>query len=68
MTWSNTYSAFVQNGQSFGGINLNFTNEVQAAYRETGISASMSTILADLYIVCVIPLEFISISSPLFFP
>ncbi|PBK92559.1 hypothetical protein ARMGADRAFT_1030829 [Armillaria gallica] len=37
MTWSNTYSAFVQNGQSFGGVNLNFTNEVQAAYRETDL-------------------------------
>ncbi len=54
--WSFMRSAFVKNGQSFWTVFLHFNGPAQAAYWEMGIPASMSSILADSYMVCANPL------------
>ncbi|SJK98326.1 uncharacterized protein ARMOST_01591 [Armillaria ostoyae] len=56
-TWSNIHSAFIANGQSFWRVYLKLTSAGLAAYWETGIAASMSTILADLYVVYLVLLD-----------
>ncbi len=63
-TWSNIHSAFIANGQSFWTVNLKLSSAGQAAYWEAGIAGSMSTILADLYVVCATALGIIHNSSP----
>ncbi|PBK67626.1 hypothetical protein ARMSODRAFT_319538 [Armillaria solidipes] len=50
-TWSSIHSAFIANGQSFWTVYLKLASASQAAYWEVGITASMSTILADLYVI-----------------
>ncbi|SJK97134.1 uncharacterized protein ARMOST_00385 [Armillaria ostoyae] len=49
-TWSYIQRAFIDNGQSFWTESLKL-NVAQAAYLETGITSSMSTVLADLYMI-----------------
>ncbi|KAK0454038.1 uncharacterized protein EV420DRAFT_1696592 [Desarmillaria tabescens] len=49
-SWSDIYSAFIENGQSFWTVYLRLYGW-DAAYWETGISALISTILADLYMI-----------------
>ncbi|KAK0219980.1 hypothetical protein IW262DRAFT_1461148 [Armillaria fumosa] len=49
--WSYLHSAFIDNGNDFWDIFLTLTSEAQATYLKTGITASMSTIVADLYII-----------------
>ncbi|PBK59773.1 hypothetical protein ARMSODRAFT_1090596 [Armillaria solidipes] len=49
--WSYVHSAFVENGKSFWTVYLKLTSPAQAVSLEAGIAASMSTILADLYII-----------------
>ncbi len=63
--WSSIRFAFVENGQNFWTVFYNL-NGTDAAFWGTSITASMSTILADLYMVCAIPLGIIHISSPSF--
>ncbi|PBK73564.1 hypothetical protein ARMSODRAFT_639098 [Armillaria solidipes] len=64
-TWSYIQRAFIDNGQSFWTESLKL-NVAQAAYLETGITSSMSTVLADLYMVRVTPLArgIVHINSP----
>ncbi|PBK89751.1 hypothetical protein ARMGADRAFT_1014911 [Armillaria gallica] len=50
-TWSFMCSAFIANGQSFWTVWLYFSSADQAVSWETGIAASMSTVLADLYMI-----------------
>ncbi|KAK0460135.1 uncharacterized protein EV420DRAFT_253406 [Desarmillaria tabescens] len=49
--WSFIHSAFIDNGQSFWAVYLKLSAVNQAVYLESGIPASMSTILADSYII-----------------
>ncbi|KAK0483065.1 hypothetical protein EDD18DRAFT_753446 [Armillaria luteobubalina] len=49
--WAFTSSAFIQNGQSFWTVYSKLDGLNQAAYLETGIAASMGTILSDSYII-----------------
>ncbi|KAK0242131.1 hypothetical protein EDD85DRAFT_1020805 [Armillaria nabsnona] len=49
-TWSYIQHAFIDNGQSFWTESLKL-EVAQAAYLETGITSSISTILADLYMI-----------------
>ncbi|KAK0220030.1 hypothetical protein IW262DRAFT_996943 [Armillaria fumosa] len=49
--WSFLYSAFIDNGNNFWTIFLKFDRAKQAVTLETGVSAFISTILADLYII-----------------
>ncbi|KAK0495034.1 hypothetical protein EDD18DRAFT_1355035 [Armillaria luteobubalina] len=49
--WALTSSAFIQNGRNFWTVYSKLDGLNQAAYLETGIAASMSTILSDSYIV-----------------
>ncbi|SJL18473.1 uncharacterized protein ARMOST_22062 [Armillaria ostoyae] len=49
--WSFTHSAFITNEQSFWTIYLMLCGADQAFSWETGIPASISTILADIYMV-----------------
>ncbi len=63
--WAFVHSAFIDNGQSFWTVTLKLASTVEAACWEKGIAASMSTILADLYMVCATPLG-ISHNSSLF--
>ncbi len=49
------HSAFINNGQSFWTVYLKLVSPAQATYWEMGIAGSMSTILADLYVVCETP-------------
>ncbi|KAK0454008.1 uncharacterized protein EV420DRAFT_1645228 [Desarmillaria tabescens] len=49
--WSTICSAFIKNGRSFFTIYLKLENGAQVAYWEMGITAFMSTILADLYMI-----------------
>ncbi|KAK0226523.1 hypothetical protein IW262DRAFT_1294700 [Armillaria fumosa] len=49
--WAFTYSAFIQNGQSFWTIYSKLGGMNQVAYLETGIAASMSAMLSDSYII-----------------
>ncbi|PBK98230.1 hypothetical protein ARMGADRAFT_571686 [Armillaria gallica] len=48
---SSTSPAFVKNGQSFWTVTLKLNSVGQAVYLEAGIAASLSTILADSYII-----------------
>ncbi len=50
-------STFIENGQNFWTVYLKLTDAGQAVFWERGISASLSTLLADLYMVCVSPLN-----------
>ena len=50
-TWSYIQRAFIDNGQSFWTESLKL-EVAQAAYLETGITSSISTILADIYGAC----------------
>ncbi|KAK0219979.1 hypothetical protein IW262DRAFT_992948 [Armillaria fumosa] len=45
------HSAFIESGSSFWNIYMKLTTTAQANYLETGIAASMSTIVADLYMI-----------------
>ncbi len=56
--WSMICSAFIKNEQNFWTVYLSLTN-THAATWVVDIAASISTILADLYMVCVIPLGII---------
>ncbi|PBK89759.1 hypothetical protein ARMGADRAFT_313719 [Armillaria gallica] len=49
--WAYVHYAFIDNGQSFWTVYLKLTSASQAAYWEMGIAASISTILADLYVI-----------------
>ncbi|PBK67618.1 hypothetical protein ARMSODRAFT_319225 [Armillaria solidipes] len=49
--WPFVHSAFINNGQSFWTVYLKLTGAAQATCWEMGIAASMSTILADLYVI-----------------
>ncbi|KAK0446401.1 uncharacterized protein EV420DRAFT_1648076 [Desarmillaria tabescens] len=49
--WSFLCSAFIENGQSFWTVYSKLCAVNQAAFLEMGIAASMSTILADSYII-----------------
>ncbi|KAG7448634.1 uncharacterized protein BT62DRAFT_992651 [Guyanagaster necrorhizus] len=49
--WSYIRSAFIENGQSFRAIYSKLESPDQTYYWETSIAASMSTILADLYMI-----------------
>ncbi|PBK95004.1 hypothetical protein ARMGADRAFT_73636 [Armillaria gallica] len=48
--WSSMHSAFIGNGQSFRTVYLKL-NGMRAFYLETGITASVSTSLTDLYMI-----------------
>ncbi|SJL18474.1 uncharacterized protein ARMOST_22063 [Armillaria ostoyae] len=48
--WSSMHSAFIGNGQSFRTVYLKL-NSMRAFYLETGITASASTSLTDLYMI-----------------
>ncbi|KAK0232293.1 hypothetical protein EDD85DRAFT_793135 [Armillaria nabsnona] len=50
-TWSWIYFAFIKNGQSFWTVYLNLGEGTPAIYWVTNITASISTILADLYMI-----------------
>ncbi len=50
--WSYIRSAFIDNGKNVWTVFLKLNSAAQAASWEMGIAASMSTILADLYVVC----------------
>ncbi len=63
--WSYIHSAFIDNGQSFWTV-YSKISAPQAASWEMGVAASMSTILADLYMVCATLLGIIHITSLLF--
>ncbi len=52
VNWAYVRSAFIENGQSFWTVYLKFNGPVQAFFWESGITATIGTILADLYIVC----------------
>ncbi len=58
-TWSWICFAFIKNGQSFWTVYLNLGEGTPAIYWVTNTTASISTILADLYMVCAIPLRII---------
>ncbi|KAK0195991.1 hypothetical protein F5146DRAFT_1175821 [Armillaria mellea] len=49
--WAFTCSAYIENGQSFWTVYSKLGGVNQAAYLETGIAASMATILSDSYII-----------------
>ncbi|KAK0454031.1 uncharacterized protein EV420DRAFT_1481753 [Desarmillaria tabescens] len=51
LKWSLMRSAFIDNGQSFWTVFSTLESAQAAYYWETGITASMSTILADLYVI-----------------
>ncbi|KAK0459015.1 uncharacterized protein EV420DRAFT_345806 [Desarmillaria tabescens] len=51
-SWSYIHSLFIENGQSFWTIFMKMTDgTTQAAYWELGITASLSTILTDSYMI-----------------
>ncbi len=50
-TWSYIHSAFIQNGQNFWTVYLKLNSADQAVTWEMGITASIGTILTDLYMV-----------------
>ncbi|PBK89777.1 hypothetical protein ARMGADRAFT_1064789 [Armillaria gallica] len=50
MSWSSIYSAFIGNGRSLRTVYLKLNN-MRAFYLETGITASASTSLTDLYMI-----------------
>ncbi|KAK0472719.1 hypothetical protein IW261DRAFT_1611415 [Armillaria novae-zelandiae] len=49
--WSSIYSAFIENGTSFWTVTSKLTSVGQAAALEAGITASISTVLTDLYMI-----------------
>ncbi|PBK89749.1 hypothetical protein ARMGADRAFT_1083218 [Armillaria gallica] len=49
--WSLMCLAFIKNGQSFWSVFLELNDATKAAQWEMGITASISTILADLYMI-----------------
>ncbi|SJK98541.1 uncharacterized protein ARMOST_01809 [Armillaria ostoyae] len=49
--WSSVRSAFIENGTSFWTVTLMLSGTGQAVSLEAGITASISTILADLYMI-----------------
>ncbi|PBK67627.1 hypothetical protein ARMSODRAFT_1020623 [Armillaria solidipes] len=49
--WTFIRSAFIENGQSFWTVWVQLNGPAQAVSWETGIAASISTILADLYMI-----------------
>ncbi len=51
--WSYEHSAFIENGKSFWTTYSWLNGPSQSGYLVGGITASMSTILTDLYMVCV---------------
>ncbi|PBK75007.1 hypothetical protein ARMSODRAFT_1055857 [Armillaria solidipes] len=53
-SWSWTHFAFIENGQNFWTVSLILIKVTQASYWEIGITASISTILADLYMLTVV--------------
>ncbi len=53
VNWSYVHSAFIENGNSFWTVYLKLNHPDRAVSWEMGIPASISTILADLYMVCV---------------
>ncbi len=63
--WSYIHFAFIENGQNYWTVYLIFQS-TNAATWVLNIAGSISTILADLYMVCAILLGIIHISSPLF--
>ncbi len=65
-TWSFTRSAFIGNGKVFWAVYQKLSSTGQALSLEVGIPASISTVLADLYMVCATLLGIIRSSSPLF--
>ncbi|KAK0232303.1 hypothetical protein EDD85DRAFT_970717 [Armillaria nabsnona] len=50
-SWSYIHFAFVENGQNFWIAYWRLEHDTQTIYWESGISACISTILADLYII-----------------
>ncbi|KAK0192545.1 hypothetical protein F5146DRAFT_1190781 [Armillaria mellea] len=50
-TWSYIDSAFIVNGQSLWTVYLQLSSATQVTYWETGIAASLSTIVADFYLI-----------------
>ncbi|KAK0480776.1 hypothetical protein IW261DRAFT_1563454 [Armillaria novae-zelandiae] len=50
-SWSYLRSIFIENGSSFWTMYIKLISTSQAAYMEKGIAASISTIVADLYII-----------------
>ncbi len=61
--WSHIHFAFIKNGQNFWTVYLTLAYGTPAAYWMMEIAAFISTIVADLYIVCAILLGIIHISS-----
>ncbi|PBK94954.1 hypothetical protein ARMGADRAFT_1029294 [Armillaria gallica] len=49
--WSLIHSVFIENGQNFQTVYLKLNNEASTTFLVGGITSSMSTILADLYII-----------------
>ncbi|KAK0238200.1 hypothetical protein EDD85DRAFT_952368 [Armillaria nabsnona] len=49
--WAFVQSAFIENRKSFWTVYLKLASADQATYWEMGITASMSTILTDLYVI-----------------
>ncbi len=60
--WSYTCIAFIENEQNFWAVYM-ILDSTQAAYWPMVTAASISTVLADLYMVCTIPPGIIHISS-----
>ncbi len=65
---SSTSPAFVKNGESFWTVTLKLNSVGQAVYLVAGIAASLSTILADSYIVCATSLVIIHVNITSFHP
>ncbi|PBK98826.1 hypothetical protein ARMGADRAFT_1162086 [Armillaria gallica] len=51
VNWSYMCFAFVEDGQNFWAVSSDLDSTTQTIYWETGISASVSTSLADLYMI-----------------
>ncbi len=66
--WSCVRSAFIENGTNFWTVTSMLSGTGQAVSLEAGITASISTILADLYMVCATLPGIIHTSSPSFQP
>ncbi len=66
MNMSYTCPAFIDNGNSFWTIYLKLSGKAQAAFWAESITASMSTIITDLYMVRATLMVIIHISSSLF--
>ncbi len=64
--WSFMCSAFIENGQNFWNVFPKMDSLNQAISWEAGIPATMSTILADSYIVYATLLVIIHVSLPSF--